>query len=575
MASSARRITVEFLGDAKGLTSAADQVERKTSTLGSKMAHVGKIAAIGLAGGLAAAGVAMVGMVKNGADDLAAQRKLAVALQNTTGATKEQVKGVENWISKQGVALGVTDDELRPAFQRLVQSTGDITKAQKLAGIAMDASAGSGKSLKTVSEAIAKAHNGNLGALSRLGVKIKDSDGKALSFNEAMKEMGKTFKGQAAAGANTFDGKMGRLKLIMDETKETIGQKLIPILTNLATWFLNNGIPMLKKFGDGFSKVTGFVKEHRNTLIGLTAAMVALVAITKVHAAVMAIEAAGGMLKYLQATKLVSAATKIYAAVQWVLNAALTANPIGIVVVALAALAGGIIYAYKHSEKFRNIVNGVFSWLGSAVKNTIDFVKNHWKLIVAILTGPIGTAAILIISNFGKIKTAASNVVNWIKDIPGKLKDLGQNFAGAGKHLIGKFVDGMKNAAGVIGGIAGNVWDAVKKLLNKAIDKINSALEFTISLPGPDIHINPANIPHLAKGGIVKARPGGTLALLGEAGQDEMVTPLGGSASRRMTPRAGGQQTVTHVLDLRLNGKTIRKMLLDEQRSIGYSIGIS
>jgi hypothetical protein len=180
----------------------------------------------------------MVGMVKNGADDLAAQRKLAVALHNTTGATKEQVKGVESWISKQGVALGVTDDELRPALQRLVQSTGNVSKAQKLAGVAMDASAGSGKSLKVVSEAIAKAHNGNLGALSRLGVKIKDTNGKTLTFNQAMKEMGKTFKGQAAAGANTFDGKMGRLKLMFDETKETIGQALIPMLTKLADWFL-------------------------------------------------------------------------------------------------------------------------------------------------------------------------------------------------------------------------------------------------------------------------------------------------------------------------------------------------
>lgn len=226
-------------------------------------------------------------------------------------------------------------------------------------------------------------------------------------------------------------------------------------------------------------------------------------------------------------------AAKVWAAGQWLLNAALSANPIGLVVVAIAALVAGLVYAYKNSETFRNIVNaaftairdvagGVLSWLGGAVKSTIDFVRGHWKLILGILTGPIGAAAVLIISNFGKIKSAGTNVVEWVKAIPGKLKALGALFGEAGRSLIGQFVDGLKNAAGVITGMAGNIWAAVRKLINGGIDKINAALEFTISLPGPDLHINPSNIPHLATGARVTAP---TLALIGEGREAETVLP--------------------------------------------------
>ena len=101
------------------------------------------------------------------------------------------------------------------------------------------------------------------------------------------------------------------------------------------------------------------------------------------------------------------------------------------------------------------------------------------------------------------------------------------------------------------------MWDAVRGLINDGIDKINDALEFKISIPGPDISINPPNIPHLASGGIV-TRP--TLAVIGERGP-EAVIPLNG-ASRgvgRQTPmvyietvenyEAVSLQTLTQRLD--------------------------
>lgn len=254
----------------RALKGVGDDAERT----GGKLRRVGSIAAGVFAGGALVAGAASAGralfsMGKNAMEDAAAQRRLEVALRNTTGATKAQVGEVENWISKQGVALGVTDDELRPALQRLAQSTKDITEAQKLTSLAMDVSAGSGKSLKTVSEAMAKAYAGNMGALSRLGVRIKDANGEQMSFNEVTKEMAKTFGGQAAAAADSAAGKFDRLKLIYDETKESIGAKLIPVAAALATFLLTELGPAIGDvstwLGDNLGPALALVAEWVRT----------------------------------------------------------------------------------------------------------------------------------------------------------------------------------------------------------------------------------------------------------------------------------------------------------------------
>lgn len=237
----------------KGVGDTAEETHGRFGKLGGSMGKMG----LAMAGGVAAAGAAAVvagkalyDMGEAAAADAKAADRLALGLKNTTGATKDQIAGVEAWITAQGKALGVTDDEMRPAFQRLAQATGDVGDAQKLASVAMDASAGTGKSLQTVSEALAKAQDGNVGALKRLGIETKDAEGKTMSFDQIVANMGDTFKGQAAEGANTLEGKVGRLKLMFDETKESIGAKLLPIAEKLADWVMNTAIPAFGRFAE-------------------------------------------------------------------------------------------------------------------------------------------------------------------------------------------------------------------------------------------------------------------------------------------------------------------------------------
>jgi len=248
-----RRVVVEFLGQDKSLSKTADSAEKKTSRLGTTMAGVGKAAALGLAAGVVVGTVALVKMTKGAAEDEAAQKMLATTMKNTAGATDAQVASVEDYISKVGEATGVTDDEMRPALANLLRATKDVDKAQGLMGLALDVSAGTGKDLGAVTMALAKAQNGSVGGLAKLGIATKDADGKTKSFAQIQKDLAKTFAGQSAASANTLEGKMARLKLIFAETQETIGAKLLPVATKLGDWFLNKGIPAIKRFGDWFS----------------------------------------------------------------------------------------------------------------------------------------------------------------------------------------------------------------------------------------------------------------------------------------------------------------------------------
>lgn len=119
------------------------------------------------------------------------------------------------------------------------------------------------------------------------------------------------------------------------------------------------------------------------------------------------------------ATRVVAAATKAWAAVQWLLNAAMTANPIGLVVVAIGALIAGVILAYNKIGWFRAGVDAVFSFLKTAVVAVINFVRNHWRLIIAIMLGPLGVVIGLVTKYWTQIRSfitgAISAVINFVR----------------------------------------------------------------------------------------------------------------------------------------------------------------
>ena len=207
----------------------------------------------------------------------------------------------------------------------LVRATGDITKAQELAAAAMDISSAKGVSLETTTKALERAYGGNMTALAKLSPELRDMIKDGASLDEVMQAMSKTFGGAASEAAETTAGKFARMKIALDETKESIGASLmpaveavLPFLQNLATWAQDNP----------------------------TFFTVIAVALAAIAASVVAI------------------------------NIAMSLNPISAIAIGIGVLATGAVLAYKKFDTFRNIVDTVFGGIRWWVMNvTVPIFK--------------------------------------------------------------------------------------------------------------------------------------------------------------------------------------------------------
>jgi hypothetical protein len=266
-----RTLKLSILADVDDLKKKLDTGANEVEGFGGKLEKFGKVAAAAFAAAAAAAaayaGKLAIEGVKAAIEDEAAQLRLANALKNVTDVTDEQIKSIEEQILKTSLATGVADDQLRPALQRLTIATKDVTKSQDLLKLALDISAATGKDVETVSNALAKAYEGNNGALSRLGVGISAAQAKTLGFEGTVKQLSDTFGGAAATQANTFQGQIERLKVAFDEAKESVGAALLPTLQNLLNYFINTVIPKFIEFKNAaIQPVTDAIERNKESL---------------------------------------------------------------------------------------------------------------------------------------------------------------------------------------------------------------------------------------------------------------------------------------------------------------------
>ena len=252
MATGTRALTLKLLADVDNFTKNLNKADKDVMSFGDKVSDFGKKAGLAFAAAGAAAvayaGKLAIDGVKSAIEDEAAQAKLANTLRNVTQATDAQIKSTEEFILQTSLATGVADDELRPSLDRLTRATKDVDKAQKLQALALDISAGSGKSLQAVTEALSKAQEGNLAGLSRLGVGIDKAELKTLTFDQITAKLAGTFENQASKQADTFQGKLSRLQVAFDEGKETVGSYILTAITPLVEKLVKDVIPAIADF---------------------------------------------------------------------------------------------------------------------------------------------------------------------------------------------------------------------------------------------------------------------------------------------------------------------------------------
>jgi hypothetical protein len=257
MATGNRTLKLSILADVDDLKKKLGEADNAVETNASKISDFGKKAAAAFAVAAAAAvayGTKLaVDGVKAAIEDEAAQLRLASALRTATGATEGQIKATEDFILKTSLATGVADDQLRPAMQRLAVSTKDTGEAQRLLGLALDISKGKGIELETVANALGRAQDGNTTALGRLGLGLSKAELSTLSFTEVQAKLSELYGGAAAANAETFQGKIDRLKVGFDEAKESLGTALLPQVEKFITFLNDVGVPTLNAFIAGLT----------------------------------------------------------------------------------------------------------------------------------------------------------------------------------------------------------------------------------------------------------------------------------------------------------------------------------
>ena len=246
-----RTLTVALAADIDSLKKGLKDAEKVVNTSADQIADFGKKAAIAFAAVGAAATAFAASAVKAAAEDEKGRKNLEQTIRSNTQATEQQIAAIDKYITKQSIATATTDDVLRPALGRLIRSTQDVTKAQELLNLAQEISVATGKPLEAVTNALGRAYDGSNTALGKLGLGIDAATLKSQSFEETTKQLQATYSGFIDNEATNAEFKFKQLTIALNETKESIGAALLPVVKQLADYLLATAVPNIEALAAG------------------------------------------------------------------------------------------------------------------------------------------------------------------------------------------------------------------------------------------------------------------------------------------------------------------------------------
>lgn len=276
-------------------------------------------------------------------------------------------------------------------------------------------------------------------------------------------------------------------------------------------------------------KIVNWIKEHETLVKTLTVVIVTFIATFKTITTIVAI---------------INTVKNAF----MVLNAVMAANPIGLIIAAVAALVAGFIYLWNHCEAFRefwinlwegikNVVVGFVDGFKQFIANAINFIKENWKYIIGFMVNPFGTAFKLLYDKCSGFRTFINNIIT-------KIKTGFQTAGNAIKTVFNGVKETVKNVFDTIGNIIKTPINAIIDGINKVLEKINS---LTIPKWVPKIggqHTNFQMIPKLATG--TNYVPEDTLAMIhqGEAVVPKKFNPYANGLNASTLGSMGGQKNI-------------------------------
>ena len=433
------QIALDYVVSNTPLMSVQSQLKKLgTMAIGTGVAMTGAFVAFGKAS------------ISAASESIEAGTKLSAVLKNVKGVTDEQVQSIKDYAGELQ-KLGVVDGDVAisgmqqlgtfqlqaDTLKKLMPGMNDLLAQQK----GVNATSGDAVNIGNL---LGKVMNGQVGALSRVGISFNAAQEKILKFgteSEKASVLSQVLKdnvgGVNAALLQTDAGKIAQAKIQFGDMQETIGAILLPILGQFAQWFTTK-IPMIQDFlvglygkfqelqkpiADLMDKLKEFgaiIVENKDVIavlaVGLGAYYVASAAVLAINTAI------GTYQKIMTAYTLAqSTATGGLTFAQWALNTAMSANPIGLIVGGLTLLVAGIVLAYNKSETFRGFIDALwlkFKEFGSYIMGIPAKLKEMWasinenpfaKLALDILA--LASPITAIIRHFDKLKEAW----NWVK----------------------------------------------------------------------------------------------------------------------------------------------------------------
>lgn len=392
------------------------------------------------------------------AEDTKSKNQLALALRNTLGATKETTDAAEKFIQKTSNSVAVLDDELRPALATAVRATGNLSQATKFLDTALDVSAGTGKSLSSVTNAMAKAYNGNYASLKKLLPSVK-------AGADFMSQLDGAFKGAAEQAA--MDDPYKALQVIFDNFKETIGQELLPALQKFYEYLKSpEGTAQLRMIARIFIQIAQGVGAVLDFVIKNVIWIKALVA------AIITVKVAIGLMTF--AMKIYDLSTKVATVSTKALKYALITTGLGAIIVAVATLAGTLLEYADATEAAKNGTEDMFSELDLMSPEMKMAIQAYKDAIIEIDTvNNLVFADGILVFDQAKFDEAARAV----SDAADNLKNALKNKIKGIKETAEKFRDSVGLAFGVFGKDENSVFN-VDVVINKMKRMVEAAKGF-------------------------------------------------------------------------------------------------
>ncbi len=319
-------------------------------------------------------------------------------------------------------------------------------------GLSTDLASFNNTSPEQAVEAIGAALRGESEPIRQYGVLLDDATlrnralklGLIKTTKEALTPQQKVLAAQAEIYAQTKDaqGDFAKtsgglanqqrvLKAQFEDVKTQVGQFLLPILSKLAKTFTEKIMPAVRDFIQGWKDGSGaggrfrdilenvwaslknvatFVSRNRDVIQALTVAVLAGVAAFRAYRLISALTAG---------IKAFTLATKGQTIAQRALNLVMKANPIGIVITAIAALVAGLVWFFTKTKLGKKIIAVAWAGIKAAIKGVADWwTKTAWpniKKVIAWFGAAFQTAKSVIAAAWQGIKSAAGTVWNWIK----------------------------------------------------------------------------------------------------------------------------------------------------------------